>query len=193
MRAVIGLLCLLVFASAGCSKSEKDKQVLVKVNNYEISVEEFNEEFADSPYAMNDTPENRKKFLDGLINRKLILQEAQKLGYDKDARFLKLIERFWEQSLLRVALENKSKEIAGTSAVSEAEIQVAYEKMVRDGATEKPLDDIHKNVKWELQRKKESNLMDVWMQKLQAGSVIRTNEKLLFEKAQGGEHGTSQK
>jgi len=115
-RKIIFLLTLVLLF--GCTKTApKQKQILAKINNYEITLNEFKEEFRESSYSQDNTPESRKEFLKSLIGRKLILQDAQVIGLDKQKDFLKMIERFWEQSLLKLALERKSQEIAGLPEV----------------------------------------------------------------------------
>jgi PBP1b-binding outer membrane lipoprotein LpoB len=108
MKRYLSLLFVILLLT-GCSRSPAQKDILAKVNNYEITRSEFEDEFKVSPYGKTDTPASRKEFLDTLIDRKLILQYAEQKGYDKEKGFLKLIERFWEQSLLKVALDKKTR------------------------------------------------------------------------------------
>ncbi|MFH1397614.1 MAG: hypothetical protein ABIH27_03585 [Candidatus Omnitrophota bacterium] len=115
---IIFLLTILLIAGCGCPLP-KDKKVLAKINNYEIGLDEFQAQFLASPYSKDNTPETRKGFLKMLIGRKLILQDAQAKGLDKENDFLKMIERFWEQSLLKLALDRKSQEIAGSVGVKD--------------------------------------------------------------------------
>ena len=129
------LVATLIFLS-GCSPASskaKDSAIAVSVNNYYISYDEFEKEFKDSAFGRTDTPESRKEFLDNLIDRKLILQYAQKEGFDKEKNFLKTIEKFWEQSLLKVALDKKTKEIEAKLSASDWEAKRNEEtKMVND-------------------------------------------------------------
>ena len=67
----------------------------------------YPKEFKDSVYGVIDTAESRQNFLSALIDRKLLLQYAQKEGFDKETSFLQTIERFWEQSLLKIVLDKK--------------------------------------------------------------------------------------
>lgn len=106
------MVALAVLMIAGCKSQVKDRQILAKINNYEITKDEFEEEFSDSGFAASDTEESRRKFLENLIDRKLILQEAQAKGLDKEKAFLKSIERFWEQSLLKIAVDRKARDIS---------------------------------------------------------------------------------
>lgn len=112
------IILFMAMIIAGCAcPLPKDEKVLAKVNNYTITLEEFEVEFKESPYAKDNTPEAKKDFLKILIGRKLILQDAQAKGLDKEKVFLKMIERFWEQSLLKLALQTKSQEIAALAQV----------------------------------------------------------------------------
>jgi len=121
------IIILAVLMIAGCKCQVKDKQVLAKINNYEITKQEFEEEFKNSGFSVSDTEESRKSFLENLINRKLVLQEAQRQGLDKDSAFLKSIERFWEQSLLKVMLDKKSKDISLLKGANKREVEDAYD------------------------------------------------------------------
>jgi len=121
------IIFLGILLISGCKCQAKDKQVLARINNYEITKQEFEEEFKNSGFSVSDTEESRKSFLDNLINRKLILQEAQRQGLDNDSAFLKSIERFWEQSLLKVMLDKKSKDISMLKDAGKKEIEGAYD------------------------------------------------------------------
>ena len=121
------IIILAALMIAGCKCQTKDKQVLARINNYEITKQEFEEEFKNSGFSISDTEESRKSFLDNLINRKLVLQEAQRQGLDKEKDFLKSIERFWEQSLLKVMLDKKSKDISMLKDTGKKEVEDAYD------------------------------------------------------------------
>jgi len=115
---IIFLFLIMLIAGCTCPLS-KGKKILAKINNYEITLDEFEEQFGESSYSRDNTPESRKEFLKVLIGHKLILQDAQAKGLDKEKEFLKMIERLWEQSLLRLTMERKSEEIAGSAAVKD--------------------------------------------------------------------------
>lgn len=115
MKNKIIFLFVIMFLAGCACPLPKDKKILAKINNYEITLNEFEQQFSESPYAKDNTSESRKDFLKVLIGRKLILQDAQAKGMDKEKEFLKMIERFWEQSLLKLALQHKSQEIAGST------------------------------------------------------------------------------
>ena len=89
--------------------SQKDK-VVARIDNYCITQEEFDEAYANSPHTSFSHVQSRQDFLNNMINQKLILLDAQAHGLDKNKEFLKMVENFWQQSLLTMALKEKSAE-----------------------------------------------------------------------------------
>lgn len=173
------LILIVTLFLAGCYSCQEPKDTAVKINNYRISQAEFEQEFQDSVFARDDTPQSRREFLDNLIDRTLILQDAQGKGLDKDPKFLKAVEKFWAQSLLKSALEKKSREIAGASSVSDKEIEEAYKKMFESGRTSAPYDEMYQELKWELTRRKESAMMNDWLVALRKQADIRLKDDLI--------------
>jgi len=179
-KIVLFLLIFIIFY--GCGSKQKQKNIVARINNYEITLEEFEEEFENSIYGQQDNPEARQQFLDNLINRKLILQDAQRKGLDKDKEFLKMIERFWEQSLLKLVLDKKSKEIAGSTLVSDKEIREVYERMISEGKTDKSYEQMYHQIKWEITKLKETQLMNKWLEDLRKEAKIKINYDLIKKK-----------
>ena len=177
-KYLIILLSLLVFGCT-CKLKENKPPVLVKVNNYEITKPEFEEEFKASSFGRNDTLDSRREFLDTLINRKLIMQDAQMQGLDKNPNFLSMIEQFWEQSLVKLALEQKSIEIASAIIVSDKEIEEAYKEVLGDGKTNKPYEQVYDKLKWELTRIKQAKALSSWVYNLRKRAKLSVDYELL--------------
>ena len=57
--------------------------------------------------------------LNDIIEKKVLLLEARRQGLDRDPEVMKMVERFWEQSLLRSLLNKKSGE--ALSSIPETE------------------------------------------------------------------------
>lgn len=176
MRTLLLLMILLVFI--GCESPVKEAAV-VTINDYSVSQPEFEAEFKDSPFGRKDTLDSRKQFLEVLINRKLILQDAQKRGIDKEKDFLKSIERFWEQSLMKAYLDRKSQEVAGKVLVTDFAVEQAYKNLLAEGRTDKTYEEMYKQIKWELTRAKEAQIMDEWLNDLRSKAAINENLELL--------------
>ena len=180
---ILLLLCPLILFSGCCpgKAAGKGQEIVVRINNYTITREEFENEFKDSAYGRTDTPESRKDFLDSLIGRKLILQYAQKEGLDKENSFLKMIERFWEQSLLKIAVDKKTKELTQDTVVTNDEVKNSYNKSLKEGKTREPYDSVYNRIKWELAKEKETRLMSLWMAKMRNRAQIMVNKDILKE------------
>lgn len=180
MKKCTILFIIVLFLLAGCSGSSKPrKQVLAKINTYEIAPEEFEEAFKNSVFGLSDTLESRRQFLTILINQKLILQEAQKQGLDREGKFLKSIESFWEQSLLRVTLDKKIQEVSSAIRVEDREIQEAYERLAKEGKAEKPLAAMYGQLKWEIAKRKEEAEINSWLYSLLKDAHVEINYDLL--------------
>jgi hypothetical protein len=103
--------CLILLVLAGCGAPHQDaKDVVAKVGSYVITRQEFKEAYKNSSFAAQNTLGSRRTFLNNMINQKLILLDAQKRGLDKSKEFLKMVENFWQQSLLTITLQEKAKE-----------------------------------------------------------------------------------
>lgn len=105
-------LCLTLMALSGCGNSQPSpsEDTVAKVGNYVITRQEFEEAYKDSSYGGQGTYASRQTFLNNMINQKLILFDAQKKGLDKNKEFLKMVENFWQQSMLTMAMQDKIKE-----------------------------------------------------------------------------------
>jgi len=180
MRNLILVFMLPAFL-IGCTRYDKPKDVAVKINNYQISKAEFEQEFKDSSFGRFDTSQSRKDFLDTLVNRILIVQDAQKNNLDNDLRFLKVVEKFWIQSLLKIALEKKSQEFVGTSFVSDKDIEETYQSMLKDGKATKPYGEMYQEIKWNITKLKESQMTNEWLAQLHKNAKIRVNKDLILK------------
>lgn len=184
MNKIILVLIMSVFIM-GCSCHDEPKHMAIKINNYQISGEEFEREFNDSSFGRFDTRESRKEFLDNLVDRILILQDAQKRGLDNDPQFLKMVEKFWMQSLLKLALEKKTGEVAGALPVEDREVEEAYQIMLKEGKASKPYKDMYRQIKQDIISKNESRLMNDWLAQLHKNADIRINKDLIAIDNQG--------
>ncbi|MFA5340078.1 MAG: hypothetical protein WC317_08050 [Candidatus Omnitrophota bacterium] len=107
-----------VFSAAGCSEKGPKKEVIAKIGDYSLYKEDFlSEASLYTPEYRNSVPKER--LLNDIIEKKVLLLEARRLGLDRDPEFMKMVERFWEQSLLRSLLNKKSEEVL--SSIPETE------------------------------------------------------------------------
>ena len=132
VRSVV-TVAVVAAMSAGCGKAKTGEnntaakgEVLARVNGKVITTEEFKKEQENLPpylKASLEDMEGKKKFLDNLVTRELILQKAKKTGLDKDASVISKLEEI-EKTLLIEALLKK--EIEGKAAFTEKEAEEYY-------------------------------------------------------------------
>ena len=116
----------------GCARKKTSERIVAVVNDYKMTVEDFNYESREvlrMGRLLGETPVTKEDILDALIAKELLLQEAQKRNLDKDRNFMKTIELYWEQTLIRDLLTKKTREIEKTTAVYENEIVDYYNNM----------------------------------------------------------------
>jgi len=106
------LLVFVMVMVSGCSRPDSGGEALLKVNDYTMSVEEYVREVNELS-DFERAGKTDSELLEGIVEKKLMLQEAQRLGLDKEKPFMKMIERYWEQSLLRRIIERKMAEFSG--------------------------------------------------------------------------------
>jgi hypothetical protein len=76
-------------------------------------------------------------------------------------------------------LDKKSKEIAGSAIVSDKSIEEAYNRMLKEGKTDKTYDQMYAQIKWDILKLKESKAMNDWINELHKNSDIKINYNLL--------------
>ena len=110
--------------------TDDDKAVAV-VNEEPITLRNFQKEIAlrskQNP-AYEITPSAIEGQLDTIIDRRLMIQEAMKMGLASDEDFIRTIQTFWEQTLIRELIENKNREWEERLFVTEQEITDYYRK-----------------------------------------------------------------
>jgi peptidyl-prolyl cis-trans isomerase C len=124
-------LISILFLFPGCSKQSEKKEVVAYVGPYETTVEDFNayREKAIS-ISLPLTLQQKTKLLDNLIDRQLLIQEAVKEGLDKKEDFMKEIEDYWHQSLIKRIVDKKSKEIVSNVKIYRREMEAYYRDVI---------------------------------------------------------------
>jgi peptidyl-prolyl cis-trans isomerase C len=113
-----------------CKKKEvqkADEAYFAKIGETVITQEDFDREFqALPPYAqaMFEGEEGKRRFLDEIVKKELLYQEALKKGLENDAEYQKRLEEFKKLTLISTLFE---KEVLTKSTVSEQEIMNFFE------------------------------------------------------------------
>ena len=104
-----------------------DNKVLATVNGQAITTEQLDLAATQSKIKPADlTPEQKTLLTDALINRQLILQQAEKAGYDKKPDIVLRVNALTESYIAASYLAEKAKDIK----VDEQELRDYYEKNV---------------------------------------------------------------
>jgi len=107
----------LISAVFGCcckKESEGKAELVAEVNRYKMTVDDFRDEArltAATKYLPADREKAKEELLDEIITKKVLLEEAQRQNFDKDKPFMKEIERYWEQALLKLLIKKKMAEL----------------------------------------------------------------------------------
>jgi len=136
IAVIVAVIFGIIFS--GCARQEKeatgDNRVLARINEYELTVKDFKDEvrhMRETRGISRDTLKTKRLILEDIIAKKVLLQEAQKEHFDKDKKFMKKIERYWEQALLKLLIEKKQKEMSERIEISSAEVTDDYERLSR--------------------------------------------------------------
>ena len=125
---VFALLAGMIFSLYGCgspgNKSGDDRAV-AKINNYNMTIGDFR----DSARAVGGTKEYA---LEELITRNILIQEAQKENFDKDGAFMKEIQGYWEQALLKLLIKKKTAEFSVLFKGDKNKVETAMERWVKN-------------------------------------------------------------
>ena len=174
---------LLVLILLNCSQEKSEEaKVLARINDHDLTLDTFKcalaEECELNP-ELKLTNETKKEFLEEIIGKELLIQEAKRLKLDRKEKFIRTIERYWESTLIRDLMDEKSAEFAEKVYVSENEIESRYKEMSNTDKNLPPLEEIREALVQELKEKKETETLKQWINDLRRNSDIKIHEELL--------------
>lgn len=156
----IMLVVLLSAALCACSQKQTDRKmelngdVLAKVGTASISQGDFYNDLKSLPdYArqMFEGENGKEKFLDEIVKKEILYQQALKEGLDKDPKFSKKVEDFKKLTLVSELLE---KEIMAKAKVSDSDVKDYYSKHKQDFAATSQIKASHILVKTQAEAEK---------------------------------------
>ena len=153
---------------SGCGPRSAEAVVekpAVVINKLELTQEELKQELKATSSlghgALTPTGEE-PEWLSRLIERELLVQEAQHLGLDREPNFMRTIERFWKEALIKLLLNRKAQEIGDQIRVYEPEIEEGYKELVKEGGGQPigSLSELRGEISRTIRQKKETEAMD---------------------------------
>lgn len=184
-----GLLILLIlslsFLLLCCSQEQTvKKEALAKINDYVLTLKEFEDQLAaelefDKDFKL--TKKAKQEFLDQIIQKELLIQEAKKLQMDTRKKFIMTIERYWKSTLIRDLMESKGNEFSQRTYVSQEEIENRYEEIKKFDSELPPFEQIQNKIAKELKEKKKRKKLKEWVDSLRKNARIDINDELLYK------------
>jgi hypothetical protein len=176
------MVLLMALTLSGCSDDAPNQKIVSRINNYELTLDEFQNQLAQElelDEAFKLTNETRMRFLEELIRKELLIQEAKKQKLDQQKKFIKTIERYWESTLIRNLIDLKSEEIHNKVVVSEEEIQSRYETIKKENPSLPAFDLLRNELGEKIKEEKKSGLLQEWVNGLRERADIQIDPSLL--------------
>ncbi len=111
MKYIYYILAIIIISSVGIAYSTHEKfsandDYAVIINDKVISPSEFKKRYDQSKEYLD-----RGEFINSIIMKELFIQEAKKIGIDRDESFRQSIQNYYEQSLTKILLDRKFNEL----------------------------------------------------------------------------------
>lgn len=183
IRCLIVLQLALLLFSLSCSQEKKeDQDIIAKINDYNLTIDEYKYQLREAMECEEQTELTNKfkiDFLEELIKKEILIQEAIKLDLDKKEKFIKSIERYWESTLIRNFMDIKNEEINQTMLVSKNEIDTYYKKLKESKDTIPPLNKIEDSIIREIKERKNRVSFKNWISQLRKNAQVEINQEIL--------------
>lgn len=156
------------------------RQALARVNDEKVTVEQFNQEIAkmEDPLMQDMLREEPNKYLEGIIMKVLLLQEAKKQGLSAPVKTYKDAEknaRSPEESIITGFLEKK---FSSPPEVTREEIEAFY-KMYKDQMQGKPLKEVTPVIEQLIREMKQREALGQFLGELRKNAKVEINQERL--------------
>lgn len=173
----------IVAVTSSCSgRASKSQEPIAVVNGYVINAQDFRQELATYQRFHNISAlsvKDKQRILDEQIRKELFIQQAIKLGLDKDPGFRRTIQRYWEQTLIASLIK---RQLAGENStiVTKKEIDQASKKLPPQvQANPAAMKTMREQIAKQIHQEKKAKLLDEWSQKLWNKAKIKVYQKNL--------------
>lgn len=178
------LLYLLILTILGCAseKNTDEKKIIATINGCNLHLDEFEAKLDkelefDPQYKTTDTA--KKEFLETLITKEILIQEAMSYGLDKEQEFISAIEQYWEATLIKNLMEAKNREITLQTSVTTEEVKKRYSLLQSSNKALPALTQIEKEIVDVIKEEKKTRAINQWLDNLKKNSEIEIKEKYL--------------
>ena len=133
IAGLVGICGALALTGCGGSSEAGGQPVALRVNTLTLTSQELAQErrLASSYSHGFNGPDEEPAWLTSLIEQELLVQEAQRLGLDRQPAFMRTIEHFWKEALIKQLVERKAREISESVHVYGPQIEAYYQRLGR--------------------------------------------------------------
>jgi thioredoxin 1 len=155
------------------------RQTLAQVNDEKITVEQFNRELAKMENPLQEMyKEEPNKFLEGIVIRTLLLQEAKKQGSSAPVKTYKDAAKGSlspEESMITEFMEKK---FSSPPEVTREEVEGFY-KMYKDRMEGKPLKEVAPAIEQIIREMKQREALGQFLEELRKNAKVEINQDRL--------------
>ncbi len=174
---------------SGCSPKTAEatgEKPVVTINRLQLTKSDVKQEINDASLIVHEAvnpSETEPEWLTNLVDRELLVQEAQRLGLDREPAFMRTIERFWKEALIKQLLNRKAQEIGDHVHVYDPEVEAYYKKLSEEKTEQPlaPLSDLQEEIRREVRQQKESEAMETWISELKKKANIVVDREAISQ------------
>ncbi len=156
--------------------------IYVQINDYTLTLEEFERKMV-AELQPNDgnpiTAGERKVYVQGLIRREVLIQEARRQQLDRSETFVNAIRIYWEATLVSNLIELKGKELSQACYVTAEEVRTRYAQIKLEDPDLPPVEEMTDTISRALFSEKIEQKQKAWIEDLRKKADITKNETLL--------------
>jgi len=205
MKRLVSVVLFALLALAACSKekeapvAEAPKEYVAKVNGVAISADDMKQEFNMLNFRAQQMfmeEGGLQSFLDELVKKEILFQEAGKRKYENDPEFKKLTDDYRKRIMIGFLLRD---EVEKKAEVSDAEARKYYDDNRKDFVLETPekgkpqaieFEAVKELIKQRLSEEKKDKIFENYLAGLRKSYSVEINKEALgraFGNAAAGE------
>ena len=175
------LAAMLLGSCTSAPADSGDRRPVVVVNDLKLTAKDLRREIEmESPDSVRPTPNGEPEWLARVIERELLIQEGRRMGLDREQEFMRSIERFWKEALIKQVVLRKAREISSQVQVYAPEIEERYQLWLKEQkGTPESLELKRPEIERVIRRQKEADAMEKWVAGLRERASVKIDRQAL--------------